>query len=156
KRCEGASHSENSSCEIRRPTQIRRRSRTLRKRRVLASRSRCKKEPLFHWCASSSIPRHETTALGCGALYTLYNKLHRAIANSGAISRTTSCGLRPALGRRDSNARQSRTERDAVFAKDSRWLAAEDACNLYTNAVHLGHLPCPRRLLRLAWLHVCA
>ena len=84
------------------------------------------------------------------------NKHHRAIANSGAIPRATTFGLRPALGRQDSNARQSRTERDVVFAKDSRRLAAEDAGNLYTDAIHLGHVPCARRLLRVTRLCVRA
>ena len=93
------------------------------------------------------------------------NKHHRAISNSGAISRTTTCGLRSALGRQDSNARQGRTERDVVFAcavawrrraEDSRRLTAEDASDLYTDAVHFRHVPCARRLFRVTRLCVRA
>src|SRR5262249_11911084 len=42
------------------------------------------------------------------------------ISDSGAIPRATTCGLRSAMGRQDPDARQSRTERDVVFAKDGR------------------------------------
>src|SRR5204862_6637974 len=117
---------------------------TLRVRGLLAALSRSTKEPLFRPCASSSIARHETTASGCGALCPLYNKNRRAIANSGAIPRATTFELRPTVGRQDSSARQSRTERDAVFAKNSRWFAAEDARNLYADALHLIHVQCAR------------
>src|SRR5262249_61353257 len=76
--------------------------------------------------------------------------------NSVAISITNACRLRSAVGRQDSDARQGRTQRDVVFTEDSRWLAAEDACNLYTDAIHLGHVSRPRRLLRIARLRVRA
>src|SRR5262245_51443104 len=78
------------------------------------------------------------------------------MAKSGAIACTTTFGLRPAVGREDPDARRSRTECDAIFAKDSRWLAAKNAGNLYSDAVRLGHLPCAWRVLRVTWLCVRA
>src|SRR5207244_3699064 len=63
------------------------------------------------------------------------DKHHRAIANSSGIPGTTTCGLRPALGCQDSNARQSRTERALVFSKHSISLRAGDPSKLYNNVI---------------------
>ena len=99
---------------------------------------------------------YETIPRRCCSVRGFRHKHHRAIAISSAIPRQTTCELRPEMGRQDSCARQSRTQRNIVFAEDCRRLASEDTCYLHADTVHLGYVPCAWRLLCVTWLRIRA
>ena len=84
------------------------------------------------------------------------NAAARGIAFSERIS-ARHCRLRSALGHKDSDAGQSRTERNPVFAKDKRWDFLKDAGDFHPDAVHLRHVPRASRLLRFTrlWVRTC-
>src|SRR4051794_3616566 len=58
-----------------------------------------------------------------------------SFANAGARDR-----LRHSLGRKNSDARQGRAQRDDLFSENAGWLGAENAGRIYTDALHFGHV----------------
>src|SRR6266496_4614190 len=79
-----------------------------------------------------------------------------AVSIACTVTIATARRLRSALGRKDSNARQDRTKCHFVFAENAGWIVTEDTGDLHTHALHLRYVPRTRRLLRIAWICICA
>src|SRR5207253_1726117 len=92
---------------------------------------------------------NENVDLICGSSPDVRRKRSCPNASGCAVAFTfsgeTAGRLRSALGGENSDARQSRVERDALFAKNAGWINAENAGDLYTHALHLRFVSRARR-----------